>query len=79
MGVMKTIAIDLAEGAIKTKTSDATGDTLYSYDGKYWFSTPVAAYTAAIKLGVHPDQNLDELEDGDFVTPLPNENGEWED
>lgn len=76
MAIMKTIAIDLAEGVCKTKIGEVTNKELYSYGRGIWFSTPLAAYSAAIKLGIHPDQNL---EDGDYVAVLPDEDGEFGD
>ena len=46
MHVPQEISRDLVDGRMKKRIGECSGTPLYSYDEKYWFSTPMAAYRA---------------------------------
>ncbi len=50
MGQMKNIATDLEEKELLVKKSACTGRDLFSYDGAYWFISPLSAAIAQRKI-----------------------------
>ena len=61
MHVHQEITRDLVSGRLHSKEGECSGLTLYSYDEKYWFSTPMSAYRANL-----PDANPALILDGEI-------------